>query len=86
MQNLLLLQTMGVDVKEDLQEVRSQKALFFASEASKIIFWSRVRSVDETCSHFFFQKITKILSKAITNRVRSALESVIHPDQTYAVR
>ncbi|XP_067876004.1 collagen alpha-2(IV) chain-like [Heterodontus francisci] len=50
---------MGVKVKEDLHEVMSQQALFFATEASKIIVQSRVRSVeqDETCSHLYFQKI-----------------------------
>eukprot|EP00061_Rhincodon_typus_P005724 g25589.t1 len=59
MQNLLLLQTMGSDITEDLQEVKSQQTLPFASEASKIIFWSRFRTVeqDETCSCFFFQKV-----------------------------
>eukprot|EP00061_Rhincodon_typus_P010442 g34739.t1 len=59
MQKLLLLQAMGIDVTEDLQEVKSQQASAFASEASKIIFQSRVRSVeqDETCLRFFFQKV-----------------------------
>eukprot|EP00061_Rhincodon_typus_P016697 g45048.t1 len=59
MQNLLLLQTKGVDVMEDLQEVKSLQASLFASEASKIIFRSRVGSVeqDETCLCFFFQKV-----------------------------
>eukprot|EP00061_Rhincodon_typus_P017663 g46456.t1 len=52
---------MGVDVTEDLQEVNSQLALLFASEASKIIFWSRARTVeqDKTCLRFFFQKVHK---------------------------
>eukprot|EP00061_Rhincodon_typus_P011065 g35817.t1 len=56
---MLLLQTMGVDVTEDLQEVKSQQVSLFASEASKMIFQSRVCSVEqgETCSRFFFQKV-----------------------------
>eukprot|EP00061_Rhincodon_typus_P015812 g43705.t1 len=33
MQNLLLLQTMGVNITEDLKEVKSQQASLFASEA-----------------------------------------------------
>jgi len=63
MQNLLHLQSLGVDVKEDLQEVKSQQASLFTSEASKVIFRSRVRSVeqDETCSSFFFQKVQRDL-------------------------
>eukprot|EP00061_Rhincodon_typus_P004613 g23006.t1 len=59
MQNLLLLQTMGVNVKEDLQEVKSQQASLFASGVSKIIYRSRVRTTeqDEMCSRLFFQKL-----------------------------
>eukprot|EP00061_Rhincodon_typus_P012225 g37827.t1 len=59
MQNPLRLQMMGVDVMEDLQETNSQQALLFALEASKIIFQSRVHSMeqDETCSRFLFQKV-----------------------------
>eukprot|EP00061_Rhincodon_typus_P009847 g33654.t1 len=53
MQNLFLLQTMGASVMEDLQELKSQQASLFASEASKILFQSRFRTV---CSCFFFQK------------------------------
>eukprot|EP00061_Rhincodon_typus_P012337 g38006.t1 len=51
MQNLLLLQTMEVDVTVAPQEVKSHQASLFASEASKLIFWSRVHTVqqDETC-------------------------------------
>eukprot|EP00061_Rhincodon_typus_P011540 g36626.t1 len=50
---------MGVDVTEDLQEVKSQQALLFASVASNIVFQSSARIVeeDEMCSHFFFQKV-----------------------------
>eukprot|EP00061_Rhincodon_typus_P015715 g43550.t1 len=61
---LLLLQMMGVDVKEDGQEVKSQQALLFASAASKIIFLSRVCTAeqDETCSSSFFQKVHKASS------------------------
>eukprot|EP00061_Rhincodon_typus_P010220 g34342.t1 len=58
MQNLFLLQTMGVDVTEDLQELKSQQASVFVSVASKIIFWHIVEQ-DETCSRFFFQKVHK---------------------------
>ncbi|XP_048452979.1 G-protein coupled receptor family C group 6 member A [Rhincodon typus] len=56
MQNL---QTMWVDVMEDLQEVKSQQALLFASKVSKIIFWSQdcAMQQDEMCSHFFFLKV-----------------------------
>eukprot|EP00061_Rhincodon_typus_P007334 g28934.t1 len=60
MQNLLLLQSMaGVNVKQDIQEVKSQQALLFAS--SKIVFHSRVHSVeqDEMFSGFFFEKVHK---------------------------
>eukprot|EP00061_Rhincodon_typus_P012689 g38582.t1 len=55
MQSLLMLQMMGVNVMEDLQKLKSP----FASEASKIIFLTRVCTVeqDEMCSHFFFQKV-----------------------------
>eukprot|EP00061_Rhincodon_typus_P018929 g48321.t1 len=53
------LQTMGFDVKEDLQEVKSQQVSLFALEASKIIFQSRICSMeqDEMSSHIFFQKV-----------------------------
>eukprot|EP00061_Rhincodon_typus_P018125 g47156.t1 len=61
MQSLPLLQTMGVGVTEDLQVVKSQQASLFASEASKVIFRSRIHSV-----------------------LTSALELVIHLNQTYA--
>eukprot|EP00061_Rhincodon_typus_P013370 g39704.t1 len=47
MQNLLLLQMMGFDFTEDLQEVKSQQASCFALEASKIIFRSKVRTVEQ---------------------------------------
>ncbi|XP_078415368.1 uncharacterized protein LOC144691177 [Cetorhinus maximus] len=59
MQNLLWLQLMGVDVKEELHKVKSQQASLYASEASKVIFRFIVRSVeqDEMCSRFFFQKV-----------------------------
>eukprot|EP00061_Rhincodon_typus_P007231 g28736.t1 len=72
---------------EDLQEVESQQTLFFALEASKIIFQSRVHTMeqDEMCFHFFLPEDYKILSKAIANRVRSSLGLGIHPDQTCAV-
>eukprot|EP00061_Rhincodon_typus_P014479 g41516.t1 len=55
-QSLLPLQLMGVD--GDLQEVKSQQASLFASEALKIIFRSRICTVeqDAVCSCFFFQK------------------------------
>eukprot|EP00061_Rhincodon_typus_P002744 g18349.t1 len=61
MQNPILLQMIGVNVMADLQEVKSQQSSLFASEASKFMFWSRVRTVeqDETCSSFFFQKVHK---------------------------
>eukprot|EP00061_Rhincodon_typus_P007255 g28774.t1 len=61
MQNLLLQQMMGIDFTEDLQEVKSQQASLFASEASRIIVQSRVYTVeqDETRSRFFFQKVHK---------------------------
>eukprot|EP00061_Rhincodon_typus_P014102 g40917.t1 len=55
---------------DDLQEVKGHQASLFASEASKIIFRSR---------------IAKVLSNFIANWVRSALGLVIHPDQAYAV-
>ncbi|XP_048449882.1 B-cell antigen receptor complex-associated protein alpha chain-like, partial [Rhincodon typus] len=47
-----------IDVKKDLREVKSQQALLFASETSKIIFRSSFRTVeqDEMCSCFFFLK------------------------------
>eukprot|EP00061_Rhincodon_typus_P007785 g29817.t1 len=59
MQNMLLLQTMEVNVMDYLQEVKSQQASLLAPEASKIIFRSRVHSVeqDETWYRFFFQKV-----------------------------
>eukprot|EP00061_Rhincodon_typus_P006276 g26752.t1 len=47
MQNLLLLQMMGINVFTDLQEVKSQQTSLFASGASKINFRSRVRSVEQ---------------------------------------
>eukprot|EP00061_Rhincodon_typus_P013684 g40214.t1 len=52
---------MGVNVTEDLQELKSHQASLFASEASKVIFHSRVYTSeqDETCLHFFFQKVHK---------------------------
>eukprot|EP00061_Rhincodon_typus_P017227 g45821.t1 len=59
MQELLPLQTIGFDVAEDLQQVKSQQSSFFTSEVSKIIFWSRVHTVeqDEMCLHLFFQTV-----------------------------
>eukprot|EP00061_Rhincodon_typus_P016332 g44499.t1 len=61
MQILLLLQTMGVNITDDVQEVKSQQASLFASEAPKKIFCSKVHTMeqDETCSRFFFQKVHK---------------------------
>uniref|UniRef100_UPI00398F6D62 insulin receptor-like n=1 Tax=Pristiophorus japonicus TaxID=55135 RepID=UPI00398F6D62 len=55
---LLMDALMGTDVAKELEEVKGQQASLFASESSKIIFRSTVRSVeqDETCSRFFFQK------------------------------
>eukprot|EP00061_Rhincodon_typus_P013434 g39808.t1 len=55
---------MGFDVTEDLQEVKSQQALLFPSEAPKIIFRPRVRTVEqvETHSRFFSQKESSVLS------------------------
>ena len=74
---------MGVDVKEDLREVKSQQASLFASEASKVIFRSRVcfMEQDETCSRFFFQKVhreTSVISslKEEDGSVRSSQSDI----------
>eukprot|EP00061_Rhincodon_typus_P008566 g31287.t1 len=47
-----IIDMMGVNVMEDLKEVKSQQASLFASEASKMIFRSRVCTMEqnETCS------------------------------------
>eukprot|EP00061_Rhincodon_typus_P014700 g41904.t1 len=52
---------MWVDVTEDLQEVKNQQASPFASEASKVIFWSRVHTMeqDETCSRTMSESMRK---------------------------
>ena len=59
LQQLLLLQSRGVDVRNELQEVKGRQAWHFAANSSKIILRSRVQTVeqDETCSRFFFQKL-----------------------------
>eukprot|EP00061_Rhincodon_typus_P012682 g38573.t1 len=52
--------TTVIDVTEDLQEMNSQQASVFVSDASKIIFRSRIHTVEqecEVCSHFFIQKV-----------------------------
>eukprot|EP00061_Rhincodon_typus_P015322 g42933.t1 len=67
------------DVKEDHLGMKNQQALLFVLEASKIIFWSRIYTVELDETYY------KLLSKLIANLDRSALGSVVHPDQTCSV-
>eukprot|EP00061_Rhincodon_typus_P006710 g27657.t1 len=55
---------MGVNVMKDPEEVKSQQASFFTSEASKIVFQFRVCTVkqDEVILCFFFYNMHKEIS------------------------
>eukprot|EP00061_Rhincodon_typus_P011132 g35928.t1 len=89
MQNLLLLQMMGVNIMKDLQEVKSQKMSFFTSEASNIIFWSRVcivkqdetlydtKPTDSTASLSFLSSIMEVLD----NRMLERLDQLLSRDK-----
>lgn len=51
----------GLNLREELQELKRQQFTLFTSETSKIIFRSRVWSMEQykTCLCFMFQKIHK---------------------------
>eukprot|EP00061_Rhincodon_typus_P014195 g41073.t1 len=80
---------MEVDVMEDLQEVKSQQALVFALEASEIIFWSLVFSVeqDKMSLRFFLQKMHKQKSALSSLKEEdgsvSSSQSARHPEDQY---
>eukprot|EP00061_Rhincodon_typus_P008705 g31559.t1 len=80
MQNLLLLQTMGVNVMDYLRRLRASKPRSLPQEASKIIFRSRVCSVerDKMCSRLLEVYNSMLLSDTMSESMRKGIIILIY--------